>query len=97
MNLHRQEFEQAYADAHGMPVEEFTQYRMGETYRLPMIAKCWRFWQMARVLDMNPQPDVHVAYADGCLVCGKRGGHFGLPCPQMNATASAGQPAREGV
>lgn len=43
---------------------------------------------------MTPaQPDVHVAYADGCLVCGQWGGHFGLPCPRMNATASAGQPA----
>lgn len=65
--------------------------------RLDQVAKCWRFWQMARVLDMNPQPDIHVAYADGCLVCGLWGGHFGLPCPQMKPMSSAGQPAGEGV
>ena len=40
-------FEQAYAESHGMPVESFEQYRMGDTYRLPGIAKCWRFWNMA--------------------------------------------------
>ena len=51
MNLRRPEFEKAYAEAHDMRVEDFAQYRMGETYRLPMIAKCWRFWQMARVLE----------------------------------------------
>lgn len=77
MSLRRPEFEKAYAEAHSMRVEDFAQYRMGDTYRLPMIAKCWRFWQMARVLDMNPQPDVHVAYADGCLVCGKWRAHIG--------------------
>lgn len=43
----REKFEQAYAEAHGMPVETFHQYRMGDTYRLPGIAKCWRFWNMA--------------------------------------------------
>lgn len=44
----RQEaFEKAYADAHNLPLETFAQYRMGETYRLPLIAKCWRFWNLA--------------------------------------------------
>jgi hypothetical protein len=43
--MNRQEsFEKAYADAHGLPLETFEQYRMGDTYRLPMIAKCWRFY-----------------------------------------------------
>ena len=89
MTLRREDFEKAYAEAHEMLVADFVQYRMGDSYRLPMIAKCWRFWQMARVLDMNPQPDVSVAYADGCLVCGQWGGHFGLPCPKTRATAEA--------
>lgn len=42
----QEQFEKAYAEAHDMPLETFKEYRMGETYRLPMIAKCWRFWQM---------------------------------------------------
>lgn len=46
--MSRQEsFERAYAEAHDMPIETFAQYRMGDTYRLPGIAKCWRFWNMA--------------------------------------------------
>ncbi len=93
MNLRREEFEKAYAEAHDMPLETFQQHRMADTHRDPMMAKCWRFWQMARVLDMNPQPDVVVAYADGCLVCGQWGGHFGLPCPRVKPMSSAGQPA----
>lgn len=93
MNLRRPEFEKAYAEAHDIPVEEIEKYRMADTYRLPMIAKCWRFWQMARVLDMQPQQVPSIDYADGCLVCGKWGGHFGLPCPQMKPMSSAGQPA----
>ena len=40
-------FEQAYAEAHDMPVDTFEAYRMGDTYRLSGIAKCWRFWNMA--------------------------------------------------
>lgn len=43
----QQKFEEAYAEAHGMPIETFAAYRLGDTYRLPMIAKCWRFWNMA--------------------------------------------------
>lgn len=46
--MNRQEaFEKAYAEAHSLPLETFAQYRMGETYRLPLIAKCWRFWNLA--------------------------------------------------
>lgn len=40
----RQDFERAYAELHDMPLIDFDQYRMGDTYRLPLIAKCWRFW-----------------------------------------------------
>lgn len=47
MNRRQAAFEAAYADAHDMPVETFAQYRMGDTYRLPGIAKCWRFWNLA--------------------------------------------------
>lgn len=40
-------FELAYAEAHDMPIETFAQYRMVDTYRLPGIAKTWRFWNLA--------------------------------------------------
>lgn len=56
----RDEFEKAYAEAHDMRVEDFIQYRMGDTYRLPMIAKCWRFWQMALQADLEPSEAVQV-------------------------------------
>lgn len=84
----RDEFEKAYAEAHDMQVEDFIQYRMGDTYRLPMIAKCWRFWQMGIESGLKPMQGTQVAYADGCLVCGKWGGHFGLPCPRTTPMAS---------
>lgn len=52
--MSRQErFEQAYAEAHDLPVETFAQYRMGDTYRLPLIAKCWRFWNAALDAEVN--------------------------------------------
>lgn len=43
----QQKFEEAYADVHGITVEAVAAEHMGDTYRLPMIAKCWRFWNMA--------------------------------------------------
>lgn len=43
--MSREQFEKEYAEDHGMPIETFEQYRMGDSYRLPMIAKCWRFYQ----------------------------------------------------
>ena len=51
-------FEQACAEAHGMPVETLEAYRMGDTYRLPGIAKFWRFWNMAldSVVVQLPEP-----------------------------------------
>jgi len=52
----RESFERAYAEAHDMPAETFSQYRMGDTYRLPMIAKCYRFWCAA--LDSEGQESV---------------------------------------
>lgn len=97
MNLRRSEFEKAYAEAHDIPVEEVEKCRMGDTYRLPMIAKCWRFWQLAIQADLKPEQSTQVAHANGCLVCGKWGGHFGLPCPQIKPISSSGQPAGEGV
>ena len=54
MNLRRDEFEKAYAEAHDIPVEEIEKYRMADTYRLPIIAKCWRFWQMALQVEVKP-------------------------------------------
>lgn len=56
--MSRQEnFEKAYAEAHDLPVETMAQYRMGDSYRLPMIAKCWRFWNLA--LDSVDQSSGH--------------------------------------
>jgi hypothetical protein len=52
----RESFELAYAQAHDLPIETFSQYRMGDTYRLPMIAKCYRFWCAA--LDSEGQESV---------------------------------------
>lgn len=43
--MSREQFEKEYAEDHDMPIETFSQYRMGDSYRLPMIAKCWRFYQ----------------------------------------------------
>lgn len=44
----REQFEKTYAEAHGQPLDDFAKYRMGDSYRLPMIAKCWRFWVASR-------------------------------------------------
>ena len=43
----RESFELAYAKAHDLPIETFSQYRMGDTYRLPGIASHWRTWNSA--------------------------------------------------
>lgn len=40
----RDSFEAAYAASHDLPIETFSQYRMGDTYRLPGIASHWRTW-----------------------------------------------------
>jgi len=45
--MNREAFERSYAEAHDLPLETFSQYRMGDTYRLPGIASHWRTWQMA--------------------------------------------------
>ena len=37
--MSREQFEKEYAEDHGMPIEAFSRYRMGDSYRLPMIAK----------------------------------------------------------
>ncbi len=55
MNLRRDEFEKAYAEAHDIQVEEIEKHRMADTYRLPMIAKCWRFWQLALQVGLSPE------------------------------------------
>lgn len=44
----REQFESFYCEVHQIPLETFSQYRMGESYREPMIAKCWRFWKASR-------------------------------------------------
>ncbi len=45
--MNREAFEASYASSHDLPLETFSQYRMGDTYRLPGIASHWRTWQMA--------------------------------------------------
>ena len=59
----QQRFEQAYAEAHDLPIETFQAYRMGDTYRLPGIAKCWRFWNMA--LDSVETDEPEIRYENG--------------------------------
>ena len=45
--MNREAFEANYASSHDLHLETFSQYRMGDTYRLPGIASHWRTWQMA--------------------------------------------------
>lgn len=57
--MNREAFERYYADAHDLPLETFSQYRMGDTYRLPGIASHWRTWCLAleSVVVALPDPD----------------------------------------
>lgn len=93
--MSRQErFEAAYAEAHDMPIETFAQYRMGDTYRLPGIAKCWRFWNLAldsvQPLDQRQvtQSDRTIGYT-GCIICGAFTDHGGLQCPKLRAYSTS--------
>jgi hypothetical protein len=52
--MNREAFEKFYADAHDLPLETFSQYRMGDTYRLPGIASHWRTWKMALESVVEP-------------------------------------------
>ncbi|MCY1443458.1 hypothetical protein D9M71_598740 [compost metagenome] len=56
--MNREAFEASYASSHDLPLETFSQYRMGDTYRLPAIASHWRTWQMAieSVVVQLPRP-----------------------------------------
>lgn len=85
--MNRQEaFEKAYAEAHDLPLETFAQYRMGETYRLPGIAKCWRFWNLALDSFAGSQKLTTITKSfNNCLICGEHGGHNGLGCPKFQA------------
>lgn len=40
----RERFEIEYADQNNMRPEDFAQYRMGDTYRLPAIARAHRYF-----------------------------------------------------
>jgi len=40
----RERFEIEYADQNNMRPEDFAQYRMGDTYRLPAIARAYRYF-----------------------------------------------------
>jgi hypothetical protein len=86
----REQFEQEYAEDHGMPIATFQQYRMGDSYRLPLIAKCWRFycygWNKAEESFKVAQskPYIPVGMPKGCLACGDERGHGGLHCPKFS-------------
>ena len=54
--MNREAFEASYASSHDLPLETFSQYRMGDTYRLPGIASHWRTWQMA----LESAPDMRI-------------------------------------
>lgn len=61
----RQEaFERSYAESHDLPIETFSQYRMGDTYRLPGIASHWRTWQAALDAAEEQEKDP----CDGCFM-----------------------------
>lgn len=61
--MSREQFEKEYAEDHGMPIETFSKYRMGDSYRLPMIAKCWRFYQKGE--DKSLAQSVANAFSKG--------------------------------
>lgn len=63
--MNREAFEVNYASSHDLPLETFSQYRMGDTYRLPGIASHWRTWCAA--LGSDP------GRADWQAECLKRG------------------------
>ncbi|MNZ47730.1 hypothetical protein D3C78_654550 [compost metagenome] len=47
-----------------------------------------------KIVDAGRKLDERV-FAYGCLVCGKHGGHGGLPCPKMSATAGGQIPSSQ--
>lgn len=59
----RQErFEIEYADQNNMRPEDFAQYRMGETYRLPAIARAHRYFCMGWDAAGEEFPEIEPAY-----------------------------------
>jgi hypothetical protein len=62
--MNREAFEAYYASSHDLPLDTFSQYRMGDTYRLPGIASHWRTWQMA--LESVVIHPFAVYRVDGC-------------------------------
>lgn len=60
--MNREAFEANYASSHDLPLETFSQYRMGDTYRLPGIASHWRTWQMA--LECAQSDQFKIAYQE---------------------------------
>jgi hypothetical protein len=62
--MSREAFEASYASSHDLPLETFSQYRMGDTYRLPGIASHWRTWCAAldSVVVELPTPETPESY-----------------------------------
>lgn len=96
--MNRQEqFEEAYADAHDMPLETFHQYRMGDSYRLPMIAKCWRFWQMGVEAGVNGHVQSAQSERGQSALVAQLQSDLTDRDEEIDELRSAGQPAGEGV
>lgn len=55
--MSREAFEANYASSHDLPLETFSQYRMGDTYRLPGIASHYRTWCAALESVVVALPD----------------------------------------
>jgi hypothetical protein len=62
--MNREAFEANYASSHDLPLETFSQYRMGDTYRLPAIASHYRTWCAAleSVVVELPNPEMPEDY-----------------------------------
>lgn len=76
--MNREAFEANYAEAHDLPLDTFSQYRMGDTYRLPGIASHWRTWQMAMESVVVEMPELRED-SDAIDAAG-----FGLIIPQFD-------------
>ena len=70
--MNREAFERSYASSHDLPLETFSQYRMGDTYRLPGIASHWRTWQAALesvVVELPQQSGANLDWNQAIRYC----------------------------
>ena len=70
--MNREAFEKIYASSHDLPLETFSQYRMGDTYRLPGIASHWRTWCAALesvVVELPQQSGANLDWNQAIRYC----------------------------